>query len=100
MVNRIPGLWCLGNLSLNIGVKGLLEVSARLVTRSVFRPLIAGACLILMLGLTAHALPQQSPAGSAMAKAVGEIKSLSGSSLILAEDDGKNQSIALPENVR
>ena len=89
-----------GKLSRNMGVDSLFDFSARLVIRSVFWPLVSGACLILTLGLAAQALPQQPPAGSAVAKAVGEIKSLSGSSLTLSEDDGKNESIALPDNVR
>jgi hypothetical protein len=42
----------------------------------------------------------QTPASTPLAKAVGEIKTLSGTSLTLATDDGKTESIALPENLR
>ena len=62
--------------------------------------MVMAACLVLTLGLVPPALPQQSPSASAQVKAVGEIKSLSSTSLTLATDDGKTQSIALPENVR
>jgi len=56
--------------------------------------------LLFMLSVIAQAIPQQAPAASAQAKAVGEIKSINGSSLMLATDDGKSSSISLPENVR
>ena len=39
------------------------------------------------------------PAG-AIVKAVGEIKSVGGSNLLLATDDGKSQNVLLPENVK
>jgi hypothetical protein len=42
----------------------------------------------------------QSASAAPAAKAIGEIKSISSTSLTLATDDGKSESIVLPENVR
>lgn len=42
----------------------------------------------------------QAASPSALAKALGEIKSINGGTLTLASDDGKNLSISLPEGVR
>ena len=53
-----------------------------------------------MLTLIGQALPQQAPSGSPQAKAVGEIKSISGSTLALTTDDGKGVSISLPDTTR
>ena len=53
-----------------------------------------------MLSLVAQALPQQTPAASAQAKAVGEIKAISGSTMTLTTDDGKSVSISLPDATR
>src|SRR5271166_2743894 len=67
---------------------------------------LIGVCLVLSYvvlsspSVVAQAAPPQSPASSAQAKAVGEIKSISGSTLMLTTDDGKGMSISLPENVR
>jgi co-chaperonin GroES (HSP10) len=78
----------------------LAEASVRSAGRSVVKQVVARLVLVFMLSLVAQALPQQTPAASAQAKAVGEIKSINGSSLMLATDDGKSESISLPENVR
>ncbi len=53
-----------------------------------------------MLSVIAQALPQQTPAASAQAKAVGEIKSIGGSTITLTTDDGKSVSISLPDTTR
>ena len=53
-----------------------------------------------MLSVVAQALPQQAPAASAQAKAVGEIKSIGGSTITLTTDDGKSVSISLPDTTR
>jgi co-chaperonin GroES (HSP10) len=53
-----------------------------------------------MLSLFAQGLPQQTPAASAQAKAVGEIKSIGGNTLTLTADDGKSVSISLPDGTR
>jgi co-chaperonin GroES (HSP10) len=55
---------------------------------------------VFMLSLFAQALPQQAPAASAQAKAVGEIRSISGSTLTLTTDDGKSVAISLPDATR
>ena len=78
----------------------MAEASVRSAGRSVVKQVVARLVLVFMLSLVAQALPQQTPAASAQAKAVGEIKSINGSSLMLATDDGKSESISLPENVR
>jgi hypothetical protein len=78
----------------------LAEASVRSAGRSVVKQVVARLVLVFMLSLVAQALPQQTPAASAQAKAVGEIKSINGSSLMLATDDGKSESVSLPENVR
>jgi len=67
------------------------------------KPQTANVVIVVLLSLVtvfAQASPQQAPAPGPVAKAVGEIKSLSGTSLTLATDDGKTESVALPENVR
>jgi hypothetical protein len=46
------------------------------------------------------AMAQATQPATAIAKAVGEIKSVGGTNLLLATDDGKSQNIILPENVR
>jgi len=51
-------------------------------------------------GAFAQASPQTSASPSAQAKAVGEIKSVSGETLVLSTDDGKSVSVALPDGVR
>src|SRR5271165_460250 len=67
---------------------------------------LIGVCLVLSYvvlsspSVVAQAAPPQAPASSAQAKAVGEIKSISGSTLTLTPDDGKSMSISLSENVR
>jgi hypothetical protein len=59
---------------------------------------------LLLLAFIAprRAMAQAAQPGSAAppAKAMGEIKSITGTSLTLATDDGKSESIVLPENVR
>src|SRR5271167_3690168 len=69
------------------------HVAARPITRH-------AASVAAVVLLSAISLFAQTPAPAPLAKAVGEIKTLSGASLTLATDDGKTQSIALPENVR
>ena len=58
----------------------------------------------VILGVTASveisAVAQGAQPASAIVKAVGEIKSVGGSNLLLATDEGKSQNILLPENVR
>jgi hypothetical protein len=49
---------------------------------------------------TTTAVAQGAPSSPSIAKAVGEIKSIGGGNLTLATDEGKNENIALPENVR
>jgi len=67
---------------------------------------LIGVCLVLSCvvlsspSVEAQAAPPQSPASSAQAKAVGEIKSISGSTITLTTDDGKNVSVSLPDGVR
>jgi Domain of unknown function (DUF5666) len=78
----------------------LAEASVRSAGLSVLKQVVARLVLVFMLSLIAQALPQQTPVASAQAKAVGEIKTISGSRLTLATDDGKGESISLPENVR
>ncbi|HEX8801836.1 MAG TPA: DUF5666 domain-containing protein [Terriglobales bacterium] len=46
------------------------------------------------------AVAQAAQPASAIVKAVGEIKSVGGSNLLLATDEGKSRNILLPENVR
>ena len=68
--------------------------------RTVFRHSVASVALVLMLSLFAQGLPQQTPAASAQAKAVGEIKSIGGNTLTLTTDDGKSVSISLLDATR
>lgn len=60
------------------------------------------ALLVLVFIAPAQAMGQAAQSGSAApaVKAMGEIKSITSTSLTLASDDGKSQSIVLPENVR
>src|SRR5258708_1017707 len=78
----------------------LFKVFGRSVGYPVLQKLGASVALVLMLSATALALPQQTPAASPQAKAVGEIKSISESALTLATDDGKTVSVSLPDGVR
>jgi hypothetical protein len=56
---------------------------------------------LLLVGVAPTlAVAQAAQPASAIAKAVGEIKSMGGSNLLLATDDGKNQNVLLPENVK
>ena len=78
----------------NIGMDSLFEhVAARPITAH-------GASVAAVVLLSVITLFAQTPTPAPLARAVGEIKTLSGASLTLATDDGKTQSIALPENVR
>jgi len=56
--------------------------------------------MIATVFATATAMAQGAPASPSIVKAVGEIKSIGGGNLTLATDEGKNENIALPENVR
>lgn len=60
------------------------------------------ACVILsvMTSVQISAMAQAAQPASAIVKAVGEIKSMGGTNLLLATDDGKSQNVLLPENVR
>ncbi len=69
------------------------HVAARPITK--YAASVAAVVLLYVVSLFA-----QTPAPAPLAKAVGEIKTLNGTSLTLTNDDGKIQSIALPENVR
>lgn len=57
------------------------------------------AVLAALLGV-GSAFAQAAPATTALAKAVGEIKSISGGSLVLSTDDGKTLNVSLPDGVR
>jgi len=56
--------------------------------------------MIATVFATATAVAQGAPPSPSIVKAVGEIKSIGGGDLTLATDEGKNENIALPENVR
>ncbi len=56
--------------------------------------------LLAALLAVGNAFAQASTAPGPQAKAVGEIKSISGGSLVLATDDGKTVSVSLPDGVR
>jgi len=60
------------------------------------------ACVLLcvMVAVQISAMAQAAQPASAIVKAVGEIKSVSGTNLLLATDGGKSQNVLLPENVR
>lgn len=60
------------------------------------------ACVLLsvMTSVQISAMAQAAQPASAIVKAVGEIKSVSGTNLLLATDGGKSQNVLLPENVR
>jgi hypothetical protein len=53
-----------------------------------------------MVAVQISAMAQAAQPASAIVKAVGEIKSVSGTNLLLATDGGKSQNVLLPENVR
>src|SRR5215469_7952964 len=53
-----------------------------------------------MASVQISAMGQAAQPASAIVKAVGEIKSVGGSNLLLATDEGKSQNVLLPENVR
>ena len=55
---------------------------------------------LLLIGVPIVAMAQTGQPASSIVKAVGEIKSVGGSNLLLATDDGKSQNVLLPENVR
>lgn len=83
-----------------MGVDGLFDNSGKSMGRSVFEHAIASVALIFILSVVAQPFAQQAPVASAQAKAVGEIKSISGSTLTLITDDGKSVSISLPDATR
>jgi co-chaperonin GroES (HSP10) len=56
---------------------------------------VLAVALVAGSGFSQTAVP-----ASATAKAVGEIKSITGGTLVLATDDGKSVSVSLPEGVR
>ena len=57
--------------------------------------------MVLMIALAAGAMAQTAPqTPAAQAKAVGQIKSISGNTLTLTTDDGKNVSVSLADGVR
>ena len=57
--------------------------------------------MVLMIALAAGAMAQTAPqTPAAQAKAVGQIKSISGDTLTLTTDDGKNVSVSLADGVR
>jgi hypothetical protein len=60
------------------------------------------ACVILcvMASVQISAMAQAAQPASTIVKAVGEIKSVGGTNLLLATDDGNSQNVLLPENVR
>jgi hypothetical protein len=67
--------------------------------------LMLGMCLALggAIAVAQYAMAQAAQSAttaSPQVKAVGEVKSIGGGTLVLATDDGKTESIALPENVR
>ena len=83
----------------NSGVNSLFDRIATKVIKTYAAHVVMVA--ILSLGAVfAQAVPQQAPAAAPQGKAVGEIKSISGRSLMLATDDGKTESVSLPEEVR
>jgi hypothetical protein len=56
--------------------------------------------LVAVVLASSSVMAQAAQQTSAIVKAVGEIKSVGGSNLLLASDDGKSQNILLPENVK
>jgi len=65
------------------------------------RVLFCASFVMCAMGVASiAAIAQAVQPSSAIVKAVGEIKSVGGSNLLLATDDGKSQNILLPENVR
>ncbi len=74
------------------------------MTRALTRAAIAfiGAWFLMIATVLAPSktVAQATPASPPLVKAVGEIKSIGGGSLTLATDEGKNETIALPANVR
>ncbi len=84
---------------MNTGVDSLFEhLAAKPVKTCVAN--VAAVVLLSVLSMFAQTAPQQSPAPAPLAKTVGEIRALSGTSLTLATDEGKTETVALPENVR
>jgi Domain of unknown function (DUF5666) len=82
-----------------MGVDSLFEHMAVKMVKT-HAATVATVVLLSIVSVFAQTPPQQTPASGPLAKAVGEIKTLSGTSLTLATDDGKTESVALPENVR
>ncbi len=59
------------------------------------------AIIVLVAALAAGAMAQTAPqTPAAQAKAVGQIKSISGDTLMLTTDEGKTVSVSLPDGVR
>src|SRR5215469_15439541 len=56
--------------------------------------------LLLFVTSIVPAIVVAQAASPAIQKAVGEIKSIGGGNLVLATDEGKNENVLLPENVR
>ena len=67
---------------------------------SLMRKWLLLVAAILAAAMAAAQAAPQATAPSAQAKAVGEIQSIRGSNLTLATDDGKSESISLPDTVR
>src|SRR5271165_3888618 len=90
------------------GMVALIDGRTMRATDTIRTPstVLIGVCLVLSCvvlsspSVVAQAAPPQSRASIVQAKAVGEIKSISGSTITLTTDDGKNVSISLSENVR
>jgi len=71
------------------------KTRTRLANSLLFSVLLAAMALVSTTAMAQGAQP-----ASGIVKAVGQIKSVGGSNLLLATDDGKSQNILLPENVR
>ena len=67
---------------------------------SLANSLLFSVLLAAMALVSTTAMAQGAQPASGIVKAVGQIKSVGGSNLLLATDDGKSQNILLPENVR
>jgi hypothetical protein len=85
---------------MNKGVDDLSGNLGKSGGRSAFVNAVGSLALLFALSIVAHALPQQTAAASAQAKAVGEIKSIGGNTLTLTTDDGKSVSISLLDATR
>ena len=83
-----------------MGVDDLFDDSGESARQSVFDRALVSVALVFLLSIFSQALPQQTPAASAQTKAVGEIKSISGSTLSLSTDDGKSVSVSLSDTTR